>query len=349
MVFDAMTYNPTTRTVSPLASPESRGRNRRIYMPTVSPRFLSTENYLPGDNSILTARSNARLSRYQSVADDYLSDDDTTTTARPISPMSSVSGLSSLDSISIPAIDGRQGYPYTSRLFNSDSPPVRRLTQGDTDRSSGRPPRSPTSRLLVRSRSPDFTYRRLRPTRSLSPQPRRTLFESGISCSSNTQCSYIPQHRSTTCISPLDSRGCTSQGSPSLLTKDNICPICLEDLMTEGVEICATVPCGNCFHHKCFLMWKHYMNKCPVCMGPASDCIRLYIACGPNDRKSTVDKEAKESLRSNYMRSQNLLLQEEIFQLQKRLEKNPLFWIEKVLSSFVSNISKMFFDNSQEL
>ena len=45
------------------------------------------------------------------------------------------------------------------------------------------------------------------------------------------------------------------------LTKDKVCPICMDSNEDEGVIL----ECGHCFHAKCLKHWIFIKESCPVC------------------------------------------------------------------------------------
>lgn len=45
------------------------------------------------------------------------------------------------------------------------------------------------------------------------------------------------------------------------LTKDKVCPICMDCNEDEGVIL----ECGHCFHAKCLKDWIFIKDSCPVC------------------------------------------------------------------------------------
>ncbi|CAJ1942130.1 unnamed protein product [Cylindrotheca closterium] len=71
---------------------------------------------------------------------------------------------------------------------------------------------------------------------------------------------------------------------------DNTCSICLEPLISaeHGKSIGTAVPCGHCFHTKCFHRWKASRRTrirvpCPNCNKTTDDFIKLFISCDIED------------------------------------------------------------------
>ncbi len=97
------------------------------------------------------------------------------------------------------------------------------------------------------------------------------------------------------------------------------CPLCLEKLLNEDIGV--TVPCGHCFHWKCFQecrkSWR--ANKCPTCRKPISNFVQIYITTTKFHGDSSSDNFEENAVQS--LRIQNVALRKDKAMLEEELEK----------------------------
>ncbi len=139
--------------------------------------------------------------------------------------------------------------------------------------------------------------------------------------------------------------------SESLTKVIDDCPLCLEKLVSVfNEDIGVTVPCGHCFHWKCFqeskTRWR--ANKCPTCREPTSDFIRVFITTNFNKDSSDLEEEAVQSLRKSIaqidtLKKEMVALEEELEKIKKEAEaqEQHLNTMPKFMKDMGDNIQRI--------
>mmetsp|Transcript_12688 Transcript_12688/g.19232 ORF Transcript_12688/g.19232 Transcript_12688/m.19232 type:complete len:353 (-) Transcript_12688:191-1249(-) len=244
--------------------------------------------------------------------------------------------------------------PRTNSTHGYQLPP-RPTRSGQTPRNTGRGADIAMPQSSRRSRSPySFSSDSL-----VMPQLELRRSHSPDSFSSVSIARSVPRSISAAMSNPYDESlgNCKDCESPKLLKSlasvTDDCPICMEKLVSVfNEEIGATVPCGHCFHWKCYQECKSSWrsDRCPTCRKPITSFIRLYMTSNLNDNDDSVvdiEEEAFDSLRKSIaqndaLKQEKLALEEELRTIKRasEAEHQLLNTIPKFMKDIGDNIQR---------